>query len=252
MGLFLWDSEPSKIFVGDTEVSSVWVWANKVRPTRPTSLSYNFTDGTWSVSWAEQKGRLFYGDKTVVNFWARWLQRNYGTTSSYWVTRWGWKSPFIYKKFLDNINWLKSISIRAEANGLTNSTNGWYELSYLIYFFWSTVTSNWLQFPWNQKKGSTVRALNIYSLGSNIKNISQPSFAMNIWIYKYDFTSWAYQANYDGWTSWTLTSWTDSNLNQVKTALANWLYIGTWMDYIWYSAQNTAGIKNLSIDFERL
>lgn len=33
MGLFLWDSEPSKIFVGDTPISKVFLWDTQVRPT---------------------------------------------------------------------------------------------------------------------------------------------------------------------------------------------------------------------------
>lgn len=32
MGLFLWDSEPSKIFVGDTPISKVFLWDTQVRP----------------------------------------------------------------------------------------------------------------------------------------------------------------------------------------------------------------------------
>lgn len=35
MGIFVWNSTPSKIYVGDTEVNSVWVWDSKVRPTWP-------------------------------------------------------------------------------------------------------------------------------------------------------------------------------------------------------------------------
>ena len=32
MGIFLWDTAPSKIFVGDTQVSKVFVWDTQVRP----------------------------------------------------------------------------------------------------------------------------------------------------------------------------------------------------------------------------
>ena len=33
MWLFLWDSEPSKIFVGDTPISKIFLWDTQVRPT---------------------------------------------------------------------------------------------------------------------------------------------------------------------------------------------------------------------------
>ena len=49
MGIFLWDSAPSKIFVWDTQVSKVFVGDTQIRPTAPTHLfqySYDFTTGS--------------------------------------------------------------------------------------------------------------------------------------------------------------------------------------------------------------
>ena len=51
MWLFVWDSEPSKIFVGDTPISKVFVWDKQVRPATPVELPYLcFTANTaWST-----------------------------------------------------------------------------------------------------------------------------------------------------------------------------------------------------------
>lgn len=56
MWLFLWDSEPSKIFVGDTPISKVFLWDTQVRPSWwgwwPT-YTYDFTvsDNWFSYTW---------------------------------------------------------------------------------------------------------------------------------------------------------------------------------------------------------
>lgn len=40
MSIYLWNSEPSKIYVGSNEVSAVYVWTTKVRPTIPVPTNW--------------------------------------------------------------------------------------------------------------------------------------------------------------------------------------------------------------------
>lgn len=248
MWIYVWDSEIKWIYLWDTLVKEVYLWDTKIRPTTPSDLSFNFTDWTRSVSWAKSDWWLFYGDESVVTFWTGGLQRDWGTTSAF-NSRWWGKSPFMYKKFLNNIQWLKEITISVDINWYSSSTWDAYSLSHLIYFFWDTVIQNGAYLPWNTRNGWLVRSLSIYSMGNKLTEITPDSF-LNTWIYKYNFITWAYELSYSGRASWVAVSGTDPNLNQVKNMLWSWLYIWAWMDYIWWARQSTAWIRALSIHFE--
>lgn len=65
MWLFLWDSQPSKIFVGDTAISKVFLWDTKIRPSHtPTpwypwantiayyKFNWNLNDELWNYNWS--------------------------------------------------------------------------------------------------------------------------------------------------------------------------------------------------------
>jgi hypothetical protein len=56
MGLFVWDSEPSKIFVGDTPISKVFLWDTQVRPSGWAIWTYSYDFTTWSTSDLQSKG----------------------------------------------------------------------------------------------------------------------------------------------------------------------------------------------------
>ena len=53
MGLFLWDSQPSKIFVGDTSISKVFLWDTQVRPKKTWNrdISNATLVSSASISW---------------------------------------------------------------------------------------------------------------------------------------------------------------------------------------------------------
>ena len=52
MGLFIWDSEPSKIFVGDTPISKVFLWDTQVRPSSQpiTEIWIYRSESLWVIS----------------------------------------------------------------------------------------------------------------------------------------------------------------------------------------------------------
>lgn len=95
MGIFLWDSAPSKIFVGDTEVSKVFVWDTQVRPNLP--IQYTITWSTLDSQFYPSEGSDIQwcyinptGTKMYVDFWSNktlWeydlsTPRNIGTATA--------------------------------------------------------------------------------------------------------------------------------------------------------------------------
>ena len=81
MGLFVWDSEPSKIFVGDTPISKVFVWDTQVRPSGWWGPVQTFDfQNDWSLNWT---GGSFYWTPSYVTWEWRTLGTSYTDTQSY-------------------------------------------------------------------------------------------------------------------------------------------------------------------------
>lgn len=103
MGLFLGDSEPSKIFVWDTEVSKVFVWDTLVRPELPylcfTALQDNSTvqlSKNWSptsvtletsTNWSTWSDYTFWTVITLANVGDKVFFRNKSETPTGFSTR---------------------------------------------------------------------------------------------------------------------------------------------------------------------
>ena len=116
MGLFLWDSQPSKIFVGDTPISKCFLWDTQVRPSGwqpwantiayyPLNSTDNFNDksGNWynltnsnvtiwtyqQVSCAYFNWNSYATNSSVVNGTTRtlsaWVYITTNTSSNMWV-----------------------------------------------------------------------------------------------------------------------------------------------------------------------
>ena len=79
MGLFLWDSEPSKIFVWDTPISKVFLWDTQVRP--------SYTPWPWQP-WANTLVYLPLATNSNDQSW-NW---NNGTDTN--ITYTDWKAVF--------------------------------------------------------------------------------------------------------------------------------------------------------------
>lgn len=96
MGLFLWDSEPSKIFVWDTPISKVFLWDTQVRPELPylcftaqqanSTLSLNKNGNPTNVSletssdWRTWSDYTFWTTITLVKVWSKIYWRNKSET----------------------------------------------------------------------------------------------------------------------------------------------------------------------------
>lgn len=73
MWLFLWDSEPSKIFVGDTPISKVFLWDTKVRPS-----------GWWG--WQPTEHTLLYIPMDTTSWTTDQSQHQRTYVSTTWLT----------------------------------------------------------------------------------------------------------------------------------------------------------------------
>ena len=94
MGLFLWDSEPSKIFVGDTAISKVFLWDAQVRPTWWLPSEYQEVEYIQS-SWTQSINTWVYMNPNYtveVKYQLATFNSNYQTI--FWCRRWN------YEKFV--------------------------------------------------------------------------------------------------------------------------------------------------------
>ena len=79
MGIFIWDTAPSKIFVGDTQVSKVFVWDTQVRPTwwggwQPWANTLLYLPLNTTYTYTDQSGNQVSTTNTNVAFWTyQWV-----------------------------------------------------------------------------------------------------------------------------------------------------------------------------------
>lgn len=149
MGLFLWDSQPSKIFVGNTSISKVFLWDTKIRPTIPPYLC--FTANTAGSTVALNKNDF----PTVVNLetsadWTTWTDYTIWNTITlsnvgdkvYWrnksetTTRFSISTSKYYNfTMTGSINASWDITTLLNKNG-TDALN--WDYCYFELFFWCT------------------------------------------------------------------------------------------------------------------
>ena len=115
MGLFIWDTQPSKIFVGDTPISKVFVWNTQVRPTSP-ALPYHIPTQTelqnlislmWTVWISSSQWNLFSEYLRLPYAWFRSntnVVNNLNSQSGLWsTTPWTYTYNAIYFSVSSNI-----------------------------------------------------------------------------------------------------------------------------------------------------
>lgn len=93
MPLFVWDSEPSKIFVGDTPISKVFLWDAQVRPSGWQPWANTIAYYTYNDQWASGYVKDFsWNNRNLTN----WTQPTYTLVSwtnyawNYANTTWAW------------------------------------------------------------------------------------------------------------------------------------------------------------------
>jgi hypothetical protein len=78
MWLFVWDSEPSKIFVGDTAISKCFLWDTQIRP----SWFNLTTDLRWeTLAWLQALGRDWITNYGAYTLNSNWLKNGNSTNN---------------------------------------------------------------------------------------------------------------------------------------------------------------------------
>lgn len=201
MGIFLWDTAPSKIFIGSSEVASVWAWDTKIRPTnRILDFLLVWWWGAWWLSW----GWLWWG----------------------WGGAWGiiyceWEIIETWNYMIHIWEWGCWLDLWWNKQGGDSSFN-----NYIAYWGWGgwygcasgtwgscPVWCNWASWWWGSRCGS-------WGIGTQWCN----------------WGDWLITANSAGWgggwytTTWCVATRTGSTL----------LYCQNWGDWwLWYSSSIT-------------
>lgn len=214
MGIFLWDTAPSKIFIGSSEVASVWAWDTKVRPTwYPTeSIVYKMNaDSSWNLyvplSWRKPGWWVgnAYSWKVSVDGWAEttysWTWSNGGSITISWYT--SWSEHIITIKPTTETYWWALAYWWTITSGRTYITEILYDGSYMGYA--TSATDTWNNFRYQQYNGCT-----------NLKNAAEeniPDTVTTIWN--------SFRASQYNWCSSLVTIYDENIGSSVKTIWAN-------------------------------
>ena len=149
MGLFLWDSQPSKIFVGDTPISKCFLWDTQVRPSgwgwwQPWANTLAYYPLTSTTTIYEQSWKNKDLTNTWVTFWTyQWVDCAYlpwdeflYNTSQYWlswpftVSLWAYYVWFtsMYAqnpRFYGDSNWNIGIRVVGSSRVIWYNPKGW-------------------------------------------------------------------------------------------------------------------------------
>ncbi len=128
MWLFLWDSEPSKIFVGDTPISKVFLWDTQARPVRWLPNTYQ------AVEW-------------IQSSWTQYIDTGYTLTSNPWYDM---VFEFVW---WDSNSWIPMLWVRWSTTSTycclyINSNSLYVTPNYAWFDPW---TSSWLTISKNTK-----------------------------------------------------------------------------------------------------
>lgn len=219
MGLFLWDSEPSKIFVGDTSISKVFLWDKQVRPKtrKPWANTMVYLPLNWDAN--DKSGNSH--DWTLANNqwgytweyinWSSWNKcfRSYINAVS-WYNKWGWSVSWNYSSTA-LWSWNRSISIWIK---FVWPTNNW-SPHWIGSSWWWT---NWEWF-WIYFGGGDFWILRYY----DDPYMTTPSF-WNTWhniVITYSSTNLSNM--YIDWVKQTLTGNPTSTFNTLWTGYQLWV-----------------------------
>lgn len=219
MGLFIWDSEPSKIFVGDTPISRVFLWDAQVRPSK-CEYSYDFRN---------KSATDLSNDWWTVVAWTL-------ETSAYWITSPVGRDVHIWKSGLDLSNANKITIIFTSVWDRDDGTGSYTQ-------FWLMDTNFTFQNDTTLvlSSGYTTSKVNIVvgwtaTDGTSIWNIWQSTYASTFEVDLVNKTlTWTVP-----WLWVSTLSLTDAQVTTIR-----------WLTNIWgYTTQHTFYIQDMSITIE--
>lgn len=232
MWLFLWDSEPSKIFVGDTSISKVFLWDTKVRPSRLPSeyQEVEYIQSSWSWnSWQyidtgfvpdPYYFKLYLDFKSRINYWASNINgrpqynfASYMNYDMYEIFFWTSISPHIrygitqwvrYKYTLEANNWTATLTDE-DWTVLQTITYSWTLQATWAYNFW--IFRRQEQPQYTDYSDGTLYACKMYTTNDVLVRDFVPCYRKSDWeIWLYDLVNNQFYAN--SWT-WAFTKWPD-------------------------------------------
>jgi len=199
MWLFLWDSEPSKIFVGDTPISKVFLWDTQVRPSgwKPWANTIAYYPLTSTTQWTDQSWNWF----DLTNWW--WVSFGmYG-----WVDCW----------YFTGKNCLKTSSWNIINNWQTTFT--WLSRMYFIDGG-----------SWNPRLfTNTSQSDGLLVLQNDQGKISVWSSGWNTWLTYQTWWWHLYAISWD-YLAWTFTGYVDINSTSWTWSGRNY---GSWLCVWW-------------------
>jgi len=254
MWLFLWDSEPSKIFVGDTPISKVFLWDTQIRPTWPDKDYLCFTaeqssstvklTKTWSptavtletsTDWITWATYTIWDTITLANVWDKVYWRNTSDT----VTNFSTSSASSYYQFV--MSWQISASWDCNFLLCKNSTDTLPNSYCFVKLF--NGCSVLVSAP--SLLATTIKEYCYYYMFSGCSSLatipSLPAITLKTTCYNRMFDNcsliklsttqtWEYQTAYRIPTTWTWTT--------ASNALSN-MFNRTWWTFTWSPTINT-------------
>ncbi len=223
MGLFLWDSEPSKIFVGDTPISKVFLWDTQVRPSSRLPSAYQeveYIQSSWTqyfvVGSSFKTSYKFVIDLEMVTIWwdyiPLWALTN-DASKRYWINAYGsyfkviaWWSSWRNTKSEDKNRHTFTLNKSTATVDWTN-----YSMSYVNYTFswwiWVFGYHNVTNDDVAYKASAKIYKLEIYDENwTLIYNLVPCYRKADTEIWMYDLVNDTFYTN--SWT-WTFTKWGD-------------------------------------------
>lgn len=159
MGLFLWDSEPSKIFVGDTPISKVFLWDTQVRPSgwwgwQPWANTLFYASLNWNTNSEWTLNPTFNSQSWTITYPTTWsiqyaylnsgkIIRDIGTYTTQDITlqaRVSWETSWVISTGLTSWSWtMPNVWMELYFNG---STSWWWYVQENISWYGTSVSWN--------------------------------------------------------------------------------------------------------------
>lgn len=230
MSLFVWDAEPSKVYVGGGEVSSVWVGDTKVWPAN--TFEYVLLSEWWDVNRFSELTLTWLSCINNVIDYRQWYVNQ---TDTYWMYRKMFTEEIVWFEFVcenENINY-DSVIMELSKTNKFRIDGSWSKLRYFFYdSLWVISSSAWYSSSsstWYVEVSETINWVgNAWYLANYTKNSSTTRVKfkgiLNNWV-------WTITTTTATWQAWTDTFTPDSNntdLHCVWFRASRWFTGNSW------------------------
>lgn len=254
MGLNIWTTEPSSVYVWTSSVKEVYVWTTKVWPTvQPVSVTFSYTgsDQTWTVPYTQDyiiTAKWAWSNTSAWGLWQGTINLTAGTilkimvgqswssTSSgtYWF---GWTSNYSSNR---SWWWLSWVFTWSEAITATSASRAlvigwwawWWQSSSRAWWMWGWETwqnwqwSNyWTAWGWGTQTGRN-SWWNVWANQFNGWNGSWTYWWWGWWWwYGWNWSIWDWSWDDDKWAGWGSGYIISTASNRVLT---QWGWSASW------------------------